>query len=289
MTPRAKLAFLASASLALLAGPPGARGQGIDEETRRLRGTWDITAMIQDGTVVSQTEVRDWMAQDGRVVLNGQTLSFIQPDTNSKRELIFTVNPAAEPKTIDIAGGKKGTSLGIYRLEGETLTFCLGRGEAARRPTDFSATPGSDSLLVILRREPGSRPAAPAEPAPEPKLPEPRPAAARITTDDKIRELVMGAWGHQDDQKAETVTFNPDGTFSTTRSWKRGFRKIFHEDLRSSGTWKLKDGVVILTNTASTNPNAVLQVFSYRITDISPSEATYITSDGWVRRMWKVR
>lgn len=287
MTPRTRLAFLAATFLA----PPAALAQGIDEETRRLRGTWDITAMIQDGTVVAQTEVRDWMAQDGRVVLKGQTLSFIQPDTNSRRELIFTVNPSAEPKTIDIAGGKKGTSLGIYRLEGETLTLCLGRGEGARRPTDFSATPGSDSLLVVLRREPGARPAAvvTSEPAPEPKLPEPKPAAARVTTDDKIRGLMMGAWGHQDDQKAETITFNPDGTFSTTRSWKRGFRKIFHEDSRSSGTWKLKDGIVILTNTASTNPDAVFQVFSYRITDISPSEATYISSDGWVRRMWKVR
>jgi hypothetical protein len=100
--------------------------------------------------------------------------------------------------------------------------------------------------------------------------------------------MLLGNWGHQDEDKVEMMTFNPDGTFSATRTWKKGFQRIFHEDVRSSGTWKVEHSIAIMNITASTDPELRNQVYSYRIRSISPSDVVYLNQQGQVRREWKV-
>jgi hypothetical protein len=84
------------------------------------------------------------------------------------------------------------------------------------------------------------------------------------------------------------MTFNPDGTFSSTRTWKKGFQRVFHEDVRSSGTWKVENGIVIINITASTEPDLRNQIYSYRISSITPNDVVYVDQLGQVRREWKV-
>lgn len=64
-----------------------------------------------------------------------------------------------EPKEISLTvehGGRKWVQHGIYKLDGGTLTICLGvaRGDAAvnesARPTEYRA--GPDACLVVLKR-----------------------------------------------------------------------------------------------------------------------------------------
>lgn len=53
-------------------------------------------------------------------------------------------------------GGYRGkTYLGIFKLEGDTLTWCISgvAGRNAKRPRDFVADPGVSQYLIILRRK----------------------------------------------------------------------------------------------------------------------------------------
>jgi uncharacterized protein (TIGR03067 family) len=64
------------------------------------------------------------------------------------------IDPAKEPKEIDLTrgeGDKKQTILGIYKLEGETLTICT--SSSGDRPDEFSSRPGGRCLLRVLTRD----------------------------------------------------------------------------------------------------------------------------------------
>jgi uncharacterized protein (TIGR03067 family) len=78
-------------------------------------------------------------------------------------KVIFTYKFAAEsgkdPKEISLTfehGERKWVQHGIYKLEGDRLTICLGvaAGDAAvnesKRPTEYKA--GPDTSLVVLKR-----------------------------------------------------------------------------------------------------------------------------------------
>jgi uncharacterized protein (TIGR03067 family) len=62
----------------------------------------------------------------------------------------MTLDAAKTPKHLDLTinrGGNDETRRGIYRFEGETMTFCYSTGE---RPTEFRSA--SDVVLVVFRR-----------------------------------------------------------------------------------------------------------------------------------------
>jgi uncharacterized protein (TIGR03067 family) len=62
----------------------------------------------------------------------------------------FKLDATAEPKNIDIttADGKQG--MGIYKLEGDTLTICRGEREE-QRPKEFKIEAGVQTLTVLKR------------------------------------------------------------------------------------------------------------------------------------------
>ena len=62
---------------------------------------------------------------------------------------------------------------------------------------------------------------------------------------------------------------------------------MFHQDVRSSGTWKVQDGVVIVNTTTSTDKERRGQVGSFRVRSITPSELVAVDYNGQVRQEWK--
>ena len=87
--------------------------------------------------------------EKGRYVFKGNELTIFEGDKNVGKAT-FTLDPAKKPKTIDMTAtegpGKGKTMYGIYRIEGDTLTLCIGE----ERPTDFNGA-GKAGLVEFKR------------------------------------------------------------------------------------------------------------------------------------------
>jgi uncharacterized protein (TIGR03067 family) len=247
-----------------------------------LDGTWELVSVIDDGKLISLDHVKQSMLKDARIVIRGQTASVLRPD-GKVRSMAFVTDPTASPKTVDIAGDLHIGGKGIYMRDADVLMICTHGADSNKRPSVMASLPGSDNFLMTFRRLNVPVPHAVVEfkPPPPPVV---------IPHEDVIRKTLIGTWGHQTDSEIVKVTMNTDGTFALLRSYKKGFKKVFDHEDRTSGTWRLKDGEVSLSVVASTIRENNGQVFSYRITSINDSELIYVdTMSGQRRVEWKLR
>ena len=73
------------------------------------------------------------------------------------RQLRYTADPKKDPAEFDILPPddkpERGVFVGIYKIEGDTLTVCAAVGPpGTARPTTFESTPGSEARLVVFKR-----------------------------------------------------------------------------------------------------------------------------------------
>lgn len=245
-----------------------------------LDGTWQIVSLIEDGHLIPPSSVREHFAKDGRLSVTGNTLTLTRPGSDATREIAFVTDAAKSPKTIDIAGAEKIGPRGIYLRDGDTLMIAVGGPSTMDRPTDFSSPVGSNRFVMTLHRTPAEAPALP----PPPPQPKPAPDADAVLT-----AQLVGTWGYQDDDKVSYTTLNPDGTFSSTITWKKGFRRVFHSDVRNSGTWKAENNALVSKVTASTDKATIGQIFTLRVVSIDSREVVFADPAGKLQREWKVR
>jgi len=246
-----------------------------------LDGTWQITAVIDDGHVIEPANVLLNYAADGRVIIDGQQVSLVVPMTFQRKRLPFVVDNTKSPMTVDLAGAEKTGGRGIFVASKDTLVLCLA-GRDKGRPAAFASLPGSGNLLVTLKRTspdtgggtPGSG-QPPTQPAPP------------SFENQQLRGMLTGTWGHQDNDSIHYITLNPDGSMSATMTWKDNFKMMFHQDVRSSGTWKVQDGVAIVNITTSTDAERRGQVGSFRVRSIDATELVAVDHNGQVRQEWK--
>ena len=121
-----------------------------EAELVRYAGTWQVVSIEANG---------ETNTDDNRTILVEN-----RPDGSWKllvdgREIASGTNkldPLAVPKEIDIeitAGDGSGTILrGIYDIDQNSRRLCF-RGGNGWRPREFSATAGSDSVLVVFERQ----------------------------------------------------------------------------------------------------------------------------------------
>lgn len=265
-------------------------------EVARLQGAWEVNSLIENGEVVSLKSVRETMIRDGVLVIEGNLMRFTNPVNNKKRELAFVLNSDQNPRTIDLTSTDKMGSKGIYMLDSNNLLLCLCAHDSNERPTIFASTPASKSMLFSMRKLTGNTPVVPpvtttnnAKPTPAttPVVPT-SPMLTPATSDEQIRKILVGTWGHQDEERIETFTMNSDGSFSSTWTSKKFFPKLFKGEERCSGTWKLKDGVIIAYITSSTDDHIRNQVFSYRVSWYTTTEIALIDQKGRIHRDWKI-
>jgi uncharacterized protein (TIGR03067 family) len=265
-------------------------------EVARLQGAWEVNSLIENGDVISLKSVRETMIRDGVLVIEGDLMRFTNPVNNKKRELAFVLNPDQNPRTIDLTSTDKIGSKGIYMLDSNNLLLCLCAHDSNERPTIFASTQVSKSMLFSMRKLTGNTPVAPPvvttsntkpTPATTPVVPT-SPMLTPATSDEQIRKILVGTWGHQDEERIETFTMNSDNTFSSTWTSKKFFPKLFKGEERCSGTWKLKDGVIIAYITSSTDDHIRNQVFSYRVSWYTTTEIALIDQKGRIHRDWKI-
>jgi len=265
-------------------------------EVARLQGAWEVNSLIENGEVVSLKSVRETMIRDGVLVIEGNIMRFTNPMNNKKRELAFVLNSDQNPRTIDLTSTDKMGNKGIYMLDSNNLLLCLCAHDSNERPTIFASTSVSKSMLFSMRKLTGNTPVVPPvvttsntkpTPATTPVVPT-SPMLTPATSDEQIRKILVGTWGHQDEERIETFTMNSDNTFSSTWTSKKFFPKLFKGEERCSGTWKLKDGVIIAYITSSTDDHIRNQVFSYRVSWYTTTEIALIDQKGRIHRDWKI-
>lgn len=245
-------------------------------QAQSLDGVWEITAVIDNGRVVSPADVRTNYAADGRVTINGQVAQFILPMTYQRKQLPFAVDVSRSPARLDLAGAEKTGGRGIILPSKDSMILCLASRDRDR-PSSFSSQPGSGDLLVTL-----SRASAEAASTPTPGQPP-------TYDDEQLRRLLVSTWGHQDEESIHYLTLNQDGSMSATMTWKDNFKKMFHQDVRTSGTWKLQDGVVLVKIDSSSDKERRGQLFSFRIRSINSTELVAVDGHGTVRQEWKAQ
>ena len=236
-------------------------------QAQSLDGVWDINAVIDDGRVVSPNDIRTNYAADGRVTINGQVAQLILPMTYQRKQLPFAVDVSRSPARLDLAGAEKTGGRGIILPSKDSLILCLASRDRDR-PTSFSSQPGSGNLLVTLSRASGDAGTTPT------------PGQPPTYTDDQLRRMLAGTWGHQDEETIHYLSLNADNSVTDTMTWKdENFKKMFHQDVRSTGSWKVQDGVV-LVKIDSSHKERNGESVPFRIRSINPSELVAVDAQG---------
>ena len=110
----------------------------------RLQGSWKTTKIEVEG----KPPPREFV-EKGKFVFKGNTVSIFQGD-EVMEEATFVLDSGKKPPTIDLTAtvgpGKGKITYGIYRLEGDTLTLCIGD----KRPSEFKGQ-GTAGLLQFKR------------------------------------------------------------------------------------------------------------------------------------------
>lgn len=265
----------------------------------QLNGTWRVTALVENGKSLTATQIQANFVSDQTVTFDGPTLTYRAPDRIDPVRRPITLNVNAEPKEIDLIGSERGREVkGIYGVFGDSMMICFPTAEShTGRPTEFTSLPDSGHVIITLKRVSASSKLPAAQPftvtsseqakVPVQNLP---PAPVPVSSAERIREALLGTWGHQTEDAIAYMTFNPDGTYSSTMNWKAGFKRSMYKDVRSSGNWRLENNNTIVVNiTASTSAEMRGQVYSARIVSMTANELNTIDGMGRMKRDWKVR
>src|SRR5580765_6624048 len=126
----AHMRALASALLIcpfVLGGAQAGNQDAVKKEVDLLRGTWSVN--VQAGADEIKGQFAVYGDESFEINIGGNHV-------NGARK----IDPAKNPKQITLTpDGSKKPLLGIYKLEGDTLTLCFDE----KRPTDFKAKKGS--------------------------------------------------------------------------------------------------------------------------------------------------
>lgn len=149
-----KLFTIIAASLLIAADDP--KDDAIKTEMKKLEGTWVTVSVLSSG--------KKWPDEKAKAI--SLTIkadgTWVMKDGKESWEGAYTVDPSKKPKTGQFVGMngkfKDSTTLDIYELDGDTLTFCYvivptGKESTKERPTKFASEEGSGHVLSVMKRE----------------------------------------------------------------------------------------------------------------------------------------
>jgi uncharacterized protein (TIGR03067 family) len=147
-----RLLLILAVGLLLAADDPKdeAKEKAVKEELKKLEGSWEVVQMERAGERLPPEKVKALNMQ--MIFKEKQVFSKIGGAIGgTATEASYQIDPTQEPKTIDVTDKNKDLSRGIYKLDGELLTVCSAR-PGRDRPTEFKTSPGSDQLLLVLKK-----------------------------------------------------------------------------------------------------------------------------------------
>jgi uncharacterized protein (TIGR03067 family) len=137
------------AGVAVASAAEDKKDDAAKDELKKFEGTWELVSAERDVVKAPADSLKGMKA-----IAKGDMLTLTK-DGNAFLELKITIDPTKKPKTIDATstkGDDKGMmAVGIYELDGDTLTICLNRGK--ERPTEFTTKKDSGCTLYVYKRE----------------------------------------------------------------------------------------------------------------------------------------
>ena len=135
--------------LGLLTAAPGTKDEKDKDDLKKFDGAWVFTSWDHAGEALpaEARETAKWTIKGGKYTFEFGGMT---------EEGTIKLDPAKKPATIDLAitdGQDKGKSqVGIYKIDGDTITVCLARPGANDRPTEFKSTEENGFILVTVKR-----------------------------------------------------------------------------------------------------------------------------------------
>jgi uncharacterized protein (TIGR03067 family) len=115
-------------------------------EIAQLDGEWSYVFYQCNGDIIPRQQI-DPLKQ---ITRNGKSTIYKNGQMISKGK--YTIDSSKTPKTIDYFDENGQVRLGIYMLDGDTLTVCTSI-HGNERPTEFTAKQGSGGSLIVFTRD----------------------------------------------------------------------------------------------------------------------------------------
>ncbi len=251
-----------------------------------LSGSWNILSIVDDGSTLAPGLIRAKFAQNGRVEIGTKALAIVSPKTGDRRLTAIRINPSKTPSEIDLTTHFDEVLRGIYQFSGDELILCVAKTEDDDRPTAFKAPTGSNDALFRLKMvkpEPVSRPAAAAVRS------APLPVDPIQQKEERIKQKIGGAWSYTDSKGTLTIVFRPNGSFTATRTWKSGLKRIFEGDTTTSeGRWSYGTGLLDAYITSTQNPMLAGRNYNFGLQSIGDNTMVLRTAFGELRTARRV-
>jgi hypothetical protein len=169
---------------------------------------------------------------------------------------------------------------------------------ASPRPADFSAREGSQRVMIVFTRTdaktttPTTAPTVTtsAQPVsattvlnlPAPPVAPPVQKGTQPLTDTEIATWLPGTWKYNDMYGGFFLSLNKNGAYSTYRESVEtsAFQKVFKKLPLSSGTWKLRNGQVVLQCTSAVYADRVYKSFPFTIRSVNSTEMQFVDYAG---------
>ncbi len=129
---------------------PQASDDDVKAAKRYLKGKWSLVKLVDGGETLGPALIKRKLAQDSLFTIDNLTVHHTDPETLEEKVLAYRVNPAADPKQIDLINANSATFRGIYRFDGDMLTVCVNHENNGLRPTSFESKSGTKDQLFSL-------------------------------------------------------------------------------------------------------------------------------------------